>query len=143
MRAALLAMARQALTAESGHAIEVVLDWPSANSNADDIVAVGRMERAPTPFGMVGSMGQGAISDEVTVHVVVEVFRAGYDPQAVADRAFALAEGLEQAVRADPTLAGVAMLSRVTQGSYECQADDDHKGLIGTYEVAVSAKNVI
>lgn len=143
VREAIFAMATSAVAADGSHTLGVVYDVPAAAATPDDVVAVGRVERVPTPFAMVGSMGAGALHDEVTVHVVVEVFRAGYDPQAVFERAADVVNSIESAIRADPTLGGAVYVARPSQGSYEAAAADDHSGLIGTYELAVVCKALI
>lgn len=142
-RAAVFSVASAAVTADGVHTFGVFYDVPPAASTPDDVVAVGRVERVPAPFAMVGSLGAGAMHEEVTVHVVVEVFRGGYDPLGVYERACDLVYAVEGAVRNDPTLGGAVYLARPSQGAYSCEPDPDHKGLIGTYELAITCKAVI
>lgn len=141
VREALFTVAQSAVTGDGTHSFAVVYDVPPAASTPDDVVAVGRVERVPTMGGMVGSMtNPNAMQDEVTVHIVVEVFRAGYDPQTVYDRCCELVDAVETGVRTDPSLGGAVYVSRITQGSYQCQTAEDHNGLVGSYDLAVTAK---
>lgn len=105
-----------------------------------DIVAVRNGERSVAAAGMTGSMGAGALQEQVDLLITIEVYRGGDNAQLVFERACDLVDATVAVVRADPTLGGVALRCAPLSVTYgEAAWTDDKSGRVCGCGVQVSA----
>lgn len=80
------------------------------DDSSDDRVIVGGVTRHVEVLAVVGGMGAGALKENYTVEFQVQATVYGGDPfPAVDDRAYAILDACEEALRNDPTLGGLVM----------------------------------
>lgn len=77
------------------------------------------------------------------VEIVVDVYRGGDFPRLVFERACALVAIVENAIRADPSLAGRVVTARPAGTHYASEWEDDGKGrtCAGSMTVDVEARS--
>jgi hypothetical protein len=108
-------------------AVLVCYDDPGTNQ-PDDIIAVRDVEQTLAPYELVGGGGPGWLFETYKVEVVVDVYRGGDFPRLVFERACALVAIVENAIRADPSLAGRVLTARPAGTHYASAWEDDGKG---------------
>ncbi|GIG57395.1 hypothetical protein Lfu02_17670 [Longispora fulva] len=111
----------------AGPGVLVAYDSPGTYQ-PEDIVCVGDVHRQIAVHAAVGSGGAGWLDETYTVHVIVECYRGGDNARLVFERAAALAAVAESAVRADPSIGGLALVARPVGVDYTSDAEEDHKG---------------
>lgn len=104
----------------------------------DDIVSIGKVERALNTNSMVGGGGAGWLEESYTVEVEIEVYRGGDDPQGVFTRTSDLIDQIVVAARTDPSLGTRVLICKPTNSTCEVTWDDEHKGRLGSGTVTFS-----
>lgn len=129
-RAALYA----AIAAAADTSVHVIYDEPNPGDvMVDDVISIGDVAQIESPYAMVGSGGAGWTTENLTLEVLVQSFRAGDQAQVVFTRAVALVDLVRRAVRADPTLAGTVVTAY--PAGFDFRSSWDEKG-IGRFTVA-------
>ena len=114
-------------TAVNDTTVLICYDDPGTNQ-PDDIIAVRDVEQTLAPYELVGGGGAGWLYETYKVEIVVDVYRGGDFPQLVFERACALVAIVENAIRADPSLAGRVVTARPAGTHYASSWEDDGKG---------------
>lgn len=107
----------------------------------DDIIVVGDVERTASPVAMIGSGQAGFMHEDYTVQITVSVFRGGDIAQTAFERAYALNDAVETAVRNDMTL-GVArvLTAKPTRTLEQSRWDDSHLGRLVSVLTIITVK---
>jgi len=140
VKAYLFTQLQSTLTAEQGSSLLVCCDEPGPYE-PDDIVSVGDVTtRTTVPLAMVGSGGAGWLVETYSLEIVVDCYRGGDNPQAVAERAWSLIGQVETVVRTDPSCGGLVIEARPGECRSESAWDEQHKGRRVRVTVAVDVQ---
>lgn len=134
VKAAVLAVASTALAAAGETEVDVNMGfvWPAQWLDA---VAVTGVRTSPEE-GTLGPRRRREITVYQDVHI--DVFRATSDEREVHERAYALLDVIDQAVRADPTLGGAALWCFSDELTSDGATDDEDLGEGRICEIAVT-----
>lgn len=109
------------------------------DDSSDDRVIIGGAMRHMEVLAVVGGMGAGAMKETYTVEYQVQATVYGGDPfPAVDDRAYAILDACEEALRNDPTLGGLAMWAYPMSSKSEHDQDENGAAtcdITGTIEI--------
>lgn len=127
-------------TAVNDPTVLVCYDDPGPNQ-PDDIIAVRDVEQTLAPFELVGGGGPGWLYETYKVEIVVDVYRGGDFPRLVFERACALVAIIENAIRADPSLASRVVTARPAGTHYASSWEDDGKGRTCAANMQIEIEN--
>ncbi len=97
----------------------------------DDLAIVGKINRTFRPSRMIGGGGTGWGDEDLTVDVELTAFRGGDQPQATEERVWHMVALFDQALRADPSLGGLALLVYMESVDVECEWTENPSGTNG------------
>lgn len=113
-KAWLVGQLQTAITAASGHTLQVLYDHiTDAATVPDDAVFVGDItNRLLQPLAFVGGQGASAFTETYRIEVTIAVSRPNITSQGVDERAWALLADVETVTRTDPTFGGLLTTSK-------------------------------
>jgi hypothetical protein len=109
------------------------------DDSSDDRVIIGGATRHTSAQAIVGGMGYGALKEEYTVDFQVQATLYGANAfPAVDDRAYAILDACEEALRNDPTLGGLVDWAYPSGSKSEHDQDENGSSICdvtGTVEI--------
>lgn len=98
----------------------------------DDNIMVGKISQTMKPMRMVGGGGALWMNESYAVEVDISAHRGGDNAQKAEERVFALAGLVGNAVRSDPSLGGLVLVSWPASLDVESEWIDDPGGFQAT-----------
>ncbi|AUG78093.1 hypothetical protein CFP65_3293 [Kitasatospora sp. MMS16-BH015] len=106
----------------------LVCDGGPGPYQPDDIVSLGDTHQTYAPESGVGSGGAGWLREDYQLHITVDVYRGGDNPDATFARARTLADLVVAVVRSDPSLGGAVDRARPATAAHSTGWDEAHSG---------------
>jgi hypothetical protein len=94
----------------------------------EDVIVVAGVRREVKPGALVGGGGKHWKFEDYHVEVIIDCFAGGTDFPAVDARAYQLLSIVETAVRLDPSMGGLVLVSHPATSDSQHTWDDAHKG---------------
>lgn len=98
------------------------------HETAEDVIVIGGARREVKPGAIVGGGGQHWKFEDYHIEVTIDCFAGGTDFSSVDARAFQLLSLVETAVRVDPSMGGLVLVSYPASSDSLHMWDDSHKG---------------
>lgn len=128
------------LTTADGSDLQVAYSWPGATAERE-VVHAGLVTFEQNPAAFRGG-GRCPRDEDVTVELHVAVRLPGGSEEEADTRASEIGTVIEEAIAADPTLAGATdlVIARIDGGELESGSNDDDAAALLTYRIILKSR---